>query len=88
MGTQAAMSTMRVGRKGRAVIPQEVREALGIHEGDTLLVYVEDGRAVLETWDAAERELFAVVDRVAAGRSLSEELIAERRAEARREAEA
>lgn len=88
MGAQVAMTTMRVGPKGRVVIPQGVREALGIREGDTVLIRVEDGRAVLETWEAVERELFALVDQVAGGRSLSDELLAERRAEARREAEA
>lgn len=88
MGEQVAMHTLRVGPKGRVVIPQGIREALGIQEGDTILVRLEDGRAVLETWEAVERELFALVDQVAGGRSLSAELIAERRAEARREAEA
>jgi AbrB family looped-hinge helix DNA binding protein len=33
--------------KGVITIPRQVREELGLHEGDSLLVTVEDGRIVL-----------------------------------------
>ena len=38
---------VKLGRKGQVVIPKEVREALGLREGDMLLVGVEGGRVVL-----------------------------------------
>jgi AbrB family looped-hinge helix DNA binding protein len=34
-------------RKGTVTIPQDVRERLGLHEGDSLLVRVEDDEIVL-----------------------------------------
>ena len=42
----AALSTP-IRRKGVVTIPQQVREALHLTEGDQLLVAVEDGRIVL-----------------------------------------
>jgi len=38
---------VKLGRKGQVVIPKEVREALGLREGDVLLVGVEGGRVIL-----------------------------------------
>ena len=78
---------MRVDTRGRVAIPAAVRKALGLQPGDTPVARLEDGCVVLETWAAVERHLFALVDQAAQDRSLSEELTAERRAEARREAE-
>ncbi|MHB8621133.1 MAG: AbrB/MazE/SpoVT family DNA-binding domain-containing protein [Chloroflexota bacterium] len=79
---------VRMGNQGRIVIPSELRQALGIVSGDKLVARVEDGRLVLETREsmtAGIRKLFR--DKVPEGVSLADELIAERRAEARREAE-
>jgi len=39
---------VRVGRKGRIVIPREVREALNVREGSLLKVYVEGNKVVIE----------------------------------------
>lgn len=41
------MKMVKLGRKGQLVIPKEIREALGLKEGDRLLVGVEGGRVVL-----------------------------------------
>ncbi|MCD6541430.1 AbrB/MazE/SpoVT family DNA-binding domain-containing protein [Candidatus Bipolaricaulota bacterium] len=38
---------VKLGRKGQVVIPKEVREALGLQEGDMLLVGVEEGGRVV-----------------------------------------
>ena len=76
-----------MGPQGRIVIPAQFREALDICPGETLIARVEDGRLVLETRErivARIRETFA---RVPDGVSLVDELISERREEARREAE-
>jgi AbrB family looped-hinge helix DNA binding protein len=75
----------KVGPKGRVVIPSAARRALGIEEGDELAVVVEDDgvRFVDRTRLVGQiQEGFGHVDH-----SLSEELIAERRFEARREFE-
>jgi AbrB family looped-hinge helix DNA binding protein len=39
--------SVRLSRKGQFVIPKEMREALGVGEGDELLVVLDDGRIVL-----------------------------------------
>jgi len=39
--------SVRLSRKGQFVIPKDVREALGVREGDELLVTLEDNRVVL-----------------------------------------
>jgi AbrB family looped-hinge helix DNA binding protein len=74
---------VRVLEGGRIVIPSRFRHELGISTGDTLLVDVEDGQLRMETRAqslARARELARPF--LPAGRSLADELIAERRAEA------
>ena len=72
-------TTVRVGPKGRIVIPIELRERYGIEEGDELLVVPERGGLRLVDGHTLVEELRGSL---AGGRSLSEELIEERRAEA------
>ena len=78
---------VRVGPQGRIVIPAQFREALDIHPGQILIARAEDGRLVLEKREqilARVQSWFAQVPREI---SLVDELIAERREEARKEAE-
>lgn len=77
---------VRVGPQGRLVIPAGMRDRLGIERGDELVARLEDGRLVLEK---RENVLRRVRQRYAnvASESLADELIAERRDEARREGE-
>ncbi|HEU0156935.1 MAG TPA: AbrB/MazE/SpoVT family DNA-binding domain-containing protein [Stellaceae bacterium] len=77
----------RINRQGRIVIPAECRVAAGIKPGDELLVEaVGDGELRLRTPEQAIKAAQAIVARhVPKGRDLVAELIAERRAEARRE---
>jgi len=77
---------VRVGPQGRIVIPAAVREELGLGVGDELSTRVEDGRLVLERREDVVRRLRGRYAAIAPGRSLSEELIAERREEAEAEA--
>jgi len=50
------MWVVRVGRKGRVVIPKEVREALNAREGSLLKVYIEGNKAIIEpAEDVVER---------------------------------
>lgn len=39
--------SVRLSKKGQFVIPKEMREALGVKEGDELLVTLDGGRVVL-----------------------------------------
>jgi len=82
---------MRVARAkladgGRVVIPAEYRKALGLRTGDTVIMQLDDGEVRLFTLDRAIRRAQELVRQyIPEGRSLSDELIAERRAEAARE---
>lgn len=82
------INKVRVGGQGRIVIPAHLREALGLKEGDTLIARVQDRRLVLETSEQILRRLQEYVrSHVPPGVSLVDELLAERRAEARKEME-
>jgi AbrB family looped-hinge helix DNA binding protein len=75
-----------VGPQGRLVIPAEMRRELGISAGDVLLVRAEADRLVLEKREALLQRLRSRFRQAAAaGASLADELIAERRAVSRRE---
>ncbi len=69
------------------MIPAEIRRELGISSGDVLLVRTEANRLVLEKREALLRRLRSRFRKATAGVSLADELIAERRAEGRREDE-
>lgn len=81
------MTEVRVGKQGRIVIPSQVREELGLDEGDVLNVRVEDDRLLMETRLAALERLRRRFRQAANGCDPVAELIAERRAEAGREEE-
>jgi AbrB family looped-hinge helix DNA binding protein len=73
---------------GRIVIPAAIREELGFTPGDTLLMDVEDGVLRIESYPARIRRIQREVAHLARpGILASDELIAERREEARREEE-
>lgn len=76
----------KVGKDGGIQLPEEYQLALGIREGDQVVLRMRDGELVITTSDRAIRRLQQLVrERVPSGRSLADELIAERRAEAERE---
>jgi len=77
---------VRVSPQGRVTIPAQIRRAAGIATGTAVVMYVEDGRVVLETRaQLAERLRRDVAASWTGdpGASAAAELIAERRAEAR-----
>jgi bifunctional DNA-binding transcriptional regulator/antitoxin component of YhaV-PrlF toxin-antitoxin module len=79
---------IRVGAQGRIVLPADLRAALGFVEGGTLVAHIEGaGRLVIESPEAIQRALLEEWSGVAKGSSLVDELRAERRAAAAREAE-
>lgn len=78
----------RLAANGRIVIPAEIREELGLKPGDTLLLDVEDGALRIESYPARIRRIQQEFSEYAKpGVLASDELIAERREEARREME-
>jgi AbrB family looped-hinge helix DNA binding protein len=78
----------KIGEGGRVVIPSEFRKALGVGTGDQVVLVLEEGAVRMLTPREAIRRAQALVRQyVPEGRSLSDELIAERRREAQRESE-
>lgn len=72
-------ATIVLGRQGRLVIPVEVRRALALAPGDQLHLHVAGKRVVLERQQDAVAELRGLASEVSKGRSLVDELLAERR---------
>ena len=69
------------------VIPAEFRKALGVTIGDQMIIELEDDELRLRSRQAAIKKVQAMVRKHLPddGRSLADELIAERREEAARE---
>lgn len=65
------------------MIPSELRNDLGVSEGDEFSARVEDGRLVLETGAAALSGIRKKLSEGAGSRSLAGEVIERRRADAR-----
>jgi AbrB family looped-hinge helix DNA binding protein len=79
-------TTTRVDSAGRIVIPAEVRKELGLRPGSEVMVRFDDGELRVTTRKEALRRAQDLVCRlVPKNVSLADELIAERRAEAKRE---
>jgi AbrB family looped-hinge helix DNA binding protein len=77
-----------LGANGRIVIPAAIRQELGFAAGDTMLMDVEDGVLRIESYSARIRRIQESLKQyISPDRLLSDELIAERREEARREEE-
>lgn len=75
-----------MGEDGAIAIPEGYREALGVRAGEDLIVQFEDRELRLFTITEGVRRAQEIVRRyVPEGHSLSDELSAERRAEAERE---
>lgn len=73
--------------RGRLVLPAEIRKHLKIRAGDRVAVAIEeDGTIEIETLDVSIRKMRGMFKHLAKpGRLASDELIAERRREARME---
>ncbi len=75
---------LAIGERGRLVLPAQVRRRLKLHPGDKLtLTITEDGGMRLESRRQALRKLRGSFSHL--GQGLVDELLAERRKEARRE---
>ncbi len=75
-----------VSSSGRVVIPAKFRRALGIKDGDEVVISLDKGVIRISTRRQQLRRAQALVKRhVEPGRSLADELIAERRSDAESE---
>ncbi len=76
----------KLSSNGRIVIPVELREALGFRPDETLVMDIHMGALRVESFSQRLKRLQEEIARlVPPNVSLADELIAERRAEARRE---
>ncbi len=76
-----------IGPQGRLVIPAAMRRQLGLAPGSVVLVRLEGDALRLERQEAALDRLRAHYAKAAGGPSVVDELLAERREEAHRDAE-
>ena len=80
--------TARINDNGRIVIPAEIRQRMGIKPGDTLFLTMEGDVLKIESYLARIRRIQESLRHlIPSDRLLSDELIADRREEARREME-
>ena len=78
----------KVNENGRILIPAAIREQMGVKTGDDLVLTLEDGVLRVESYQAIIRKIQEEMQQYKKpGVLVSEELIAERREEARRERE-
>lgn len=79
-------AVVRVDPQGRLLVPREIRDAVDMRPGEKVTLLVEDGELVVLTLTAGRARLREIAARYSTpGRSLVDELIAERHAEAARE---
>lgn len=77
---------LKIDKAGRVVIPAEMRAAMGVAVGDVLVARVVDGEFRLISREAGVRRAQRLVrQHVPEGTRLVDELLAERRADARNE---
>ncbi len=77
---------VKIVEGGKLVIPASMRRELGINAGDTVMIDIDHGELRIRSMSKALERFRTVLRRyVPEGTSLSDELIADRRAEAERE---
>jgi AbrB family looped-hinge helix DNA binding protein len=86
MASNPSNNEIRIGAQGRLVIPAELRKALNLKQGDRLVARQDGEALVLERREAIEKRLQDRFRHIPGDVSLVGELIAERRAEAAKEA--
>lgn len=64
----------KVGERGQVTLPKELREKLGIHGGDAVLVHEEDGKITIEKPLSREELAEGYRRRAAESKALAEEM--------------
>jgi AbrB family looped-hinge helix DNA binding protein len=86
--TKLSSVTAKINENGRIVIPAAMRQQLSLEPGDSIVMEIEDGVLRIESYRARIRRIQEEFKQYARpGVLASDELIAERREEARREME-
>lgn len=86
--TDTIEAQARINENGRIVIPAEIRQQMGLNPGDTLYLSLQGDTLRLMTHRARIRRIQeSLQNLIPPDRLLSDELIAERREEAKREME-
>ncbi|HEX9124667.1 MAG TPA: AbrB/MazE/SpoVT family DNA-binding domain-containing protein [Actinomycetota bacterium] len=83
--THTATYTVRLGDRGRLVLPAELRRRAGLRQGQELVLIYAHGVVRLATREELARAGRGMFSHAGAGRDLVAELIHERREEARKE---
>lgn len=80
------MAWTKVDKNGRVYVPAEYRRELGLEPGESVMVQLHEGELrIMSQLEGIRRAREIVARYVPPDRSLADELIAERRAEAARE---
>jgi AbrB family looped-hinge helix DNA binding protein len=77
----------RLDAQGRLLIPAEARRALGAAPGDQMAMTLEEGELRVVTYRENIRRIQEAAAKYSTGRSMVDQLIAERRAEAAKDDE-
>jgi AbrB family looped-hinge helix DNA binding protein len=86
--TQSPTMDAKVNENGRILIPAAIREQMGLKLGDSVVLTLEDGVLRVESYRAIIRKMQQEMKQYKKpGVSITDEFIAERREEARRERE-
>ena len=75
---------LKLGAKGRIVLPVDIRTAMGLAEGAFVLAWLKDGKVTLESQQTALKKIQEQNRRLVGNRSVVDEFISERRAAAAR----
>ena len=77
---------LQIGLRGRVVLPAKLRRRLGLREGDRMVLIVQPDHSLrLVSLREQVKKLRGMYKHLAPGVSMADELIKERREEARRE---
>jgi AbrB family looped-hinge helix DNA binding protein len=88
MNKSISRGKTRMGANGRIVIPTDLRSQLGIEPGDTVLMEVDDGVLRIESYPSRVARIQRELAHLRRPEVLaSDELITDRREEARRDEE-
>ena len=78
-------SEVSVGKQGRIVIPANLRRQLAIEQGAQLVMWVEDGRLIMQSKQQLWQTIHQACEHLPENVDLATELIQERREDAKRE---
>lgn len=83
MSESPTYAEVHMDSQGHLVIPAPLRQSLGFETGDILIAHLDEGRLVLEKRETIQRRLKARFSHLPKNISLADELLAQRREEAK-----